>query len=307
MRSYALKVTPDEVYEYIRFLIERSPEKEVEIPISEMAQHFGVSPSTIDIRVNDLLEKEAFSVAPHRGLRNRRIFRMPDSRQAKVFNPMNQSPDMIDRLKGAIPSSLRADPPNVPEADLNDPPAPKEDHNMPSEPAVVNPETKKFYEEFEQREQTLDDQIKDFQSRVQASSAELILEREDREILSVATDSITQFGIFLRDILDQLSTVHDKRLIQGLIDDRNDRMNEIESLKQQNLILTTQLKETKDSLGVRHDIENRGRAHIQQIIYMMDKFFEQPAQTIYLDRAKFKKELSSEMMMLFRILMGQEN
>jgi DNA-binding transcriptional ArsR family regulator len=164
---------------------------------------------------------------------------------------------------------------------------------------VLSPKQHEFLKGLEERQKSLDEQIRDFQMRNSVTSAEVMLKKDDKEILSVAIESISQFATFLKDLTEQLSTIEDKRFIQALIEDRNENLRKIEELEKENAELQKQVQKSspKESQDER---ERRAQLMVQRILHTVDTFVELPSHSMVLSKNDFRKNITKEVMDLYR-------
>jgi HTH domain len=176
---------------------------------------------------------------------------------------------------------------------------------QPSESLPDFPESKKLYESLPQNELTLDERIERFLKESQnIATAEQLLTREDREVLSVMNETIQQNIIYLKDLSEQLSTVQNKDLIQELIDERNRLLKEIETLREENKLLEKQLEENKEKFSLD---PNRLRAMQQNLIYTIDTWLDQPNHALALSRRQFRENLVNHINDVFRYVLGLDD
>src|SRR5690606_1467262 len=96
--------------------------------------------------------------------------------------------------------------------------------------------------------------------------------------------------IYMKDLMDQLSTVTDKKLILGLVEERNQLMEKNRKLEDEikghvALIASMQKKQVKDESRIQ---ESRGKMMYQLIVNSVDSFVDQPNHTMALQRKEFR-------------------
>lgn len=299
------KVDRYQVYEEVVKLINGTEEKQIEISSSDLADRFGVAAPTMDYHLGKLVDEGLLSIAPQRGKYNRKIYRVPSGAEERVkesqkeqkvyegFTPegMEKLDDLLHKYKH---DSLEQQ--QLPLEEEDDEPVFMEETPEPVQEEKPKPLVVK--------ELTLDERIEQFLKNAnQVHDAEVLLKHEDREILSVMNETITQTTVYLKDLSEQLSTIQNKQLIQALIDERNRTSQQIERIERE-------LKEERqraDKTVEQYKIEpNRVRFMHQLIVSTVDNYVNQPNQAIALGRHDFREKVSKEVLDLVRYVLHME-
>ncbi|WDI05232.1 hypothetical protein PUW25_25830 (plasmid) [Paenibacillus urinalis] len=157
-----------------------------------------------------------------------------------------------------------------------------------------------------EREKSLDDQIREFQAKSRSSSAQIMLEKDDREILSVAVESLNQIQMFFKDLTDQLSTIEEKKFIQALIEERNQNLQQIAELQNQISTMNDTINEMSSKKNKNGDIEQKAKNIYQSLLFIVDNFVDQPAHTMFLQKTEFRKDIGERVKELFLLAVRKE-
>lgn len=276
------RINRNMILKEVQKIIEQSPGNKAEISSSDLADKFGVKAPTMDYHLDKLVQEGKLIVAKKRGKYNRRIFSLP-----KGYKPLqNQSHlnvvyDNIDEFKKVLKEKVQVE----------------KEKNTKKEDNIQNVKSIK--------ELTLDDQIEMFLSQSEdIQTAEKLLAKEDREILSVVNESIQQQIIYLKDLADQLSTVQNKELIQKLIDERNQNQEKLQALQKENQKLKQQLQENQG----KYDIQPERIRMMQQLIMnTIDNYLDQPNHSLALGRREFRNKITKEVSDLAKYALNLED
>ena len=102
--------------------------------------------------------------------------------------------------------------------------------------------------------------------------------------------------IYLKDLTEQLSTIQDKTLIQGLIEERNHNVDRIRALEEEvKGYVQTISQMQKQTIQQKPSIDpQRIRLMHQVIINTVDTFVELPNHAMALKRGEFRKQITEE-------------
>jgi len=310
------KVDRQDLYKKIAEKIKQSPLKQAEISASDLADEFGVEPPTMDHHLKKLVSEGMLLVSPRRGRYNRKIYLLPENKENVVTHLQTGLSDqsaarrwLEERRRMAAAAAGKP---------LDDTKSEQQNANLDQDIKApvqdVKPEERAESpgkaEPLEVKELTLDERIQDFLARSSSvPSAESVLQKSDRDILAVVTESIQQHMIYLRDLTEQLSTVQDKTLILGLIEERNQNLERIRQLEEEvkgyiNTIsqLQKQPTEQKNKLD-----PQRVRYMHQVIINTVDSFVELPNHAMALKRGEFRKQIAEEISNLVKYVLQIDN
>jgi predicted ArsR family transcriptional regulator len=344
MTAPAHKVTKQDVYEYVKSLIQNSKEKEMPLSAAQLAEHFHISIPTAYYHLTNLVKDRLIVESPRRGKHNTKYYRLAEKEtrqhETKVFN-LNE----IDQFKKELEETLKetkkelstitqkplrfqsktqekkeVEQPGTQETNETKQVAPSAHHSVehsqestvkplvrPQEQIPDFPKTSMINlndDDTAQPSLTLDEKIERFlKESANVVHADQLLSRQDREILSVMTETIQQNIVYLKDLSQQLSTIQNKKMIQELIDERNRLLETINRLTEQNQALESQLKETKE----KHQLDpERLRAMQQNLIYFVDTWLDQPNHALALGRRQFRESLVKQLNDVFRYVLGLE-
>jgi DNA-binding transcriptional ArsR family regulator len=313
------KIDRNQVYREIVKMIEQSPNGEVEISSSELADKFGVQATTMDYHLNRLVEEGYITISPRRGRYRRKVYRLPENVKEKPEKPKVElhapfTPESAEKFKKFLEehvkkSKIKKQEPEKQEEDVQEKleldEKPKE---VPSiQETAVNAglsQVKTKPAPIQTKELTLDERIERFlQQANQVHDAHELLKHEDKEILSVMNETIHQTIVYLKDLSEQLSTVQNKELILHLIEDRNRMQQKIERLEKE-------LDETRaqvDQTIKQYKIDpNRVRFMHQLIIDTVDDYVNRPNHALALGRAEFREKISKEVSDLVKYVLHLE-
>lgn len=319
------KVDRDELFEYIKTHMDEVGN--IAISPSALAKEFDVATATMTHHLGVLTNQGKLVLTDMVGPQKKKVYRLGAAglpKQAKLLNP-EENQDLIaqlrQNLRNYLPSGTAQNNEIKKEPDVVDeePPVPQPeqetDHTAEDQQQEEVQEKsssdssplhdKEFQRAIIEREKSLDDEIRDYEARRKSSSAETILTKDDREILSIASESLLQFQIFFKDLTDQLSTVEDKKFIQSLLDERNRNLEEIQNLQSQVTTLSQTVNQITDQKGKDKESEQRAKDIYQALLYTIDTFVEQPAHAMYLNRTEFRKDIGDKIKELFLLSMRQ--
>jgi DNA-binding transcriptional ArsR family regulator len=309
------KVDRNEVYNKIVQMITASPAKEAEISSTDLASVFDVSAPTMDHHLKVLVRDGMIRATNRRGSYNRKIYVLPDGAPSILstdIGPSSASRQWLEQRRRQVQEKQSS----VTDIDTKrkpaDEPAPvAENPTVPEEPKAETPVHAPVQEEVrvEAPELSLDRQIQDFMARSQSiPDAEAVLQKNDRDILAVVNESIQQNMIYLKDLMDQLSTVTDKKLILGLVEERNQLLEKTRNLEDEAkehvaLIGSMQKKQVHDEAKIE---ANRVKMMYQLIINTIDSFVDQPNHSMALQRKDFRNKITKEVSDLVKYVLGVE-
>ncbi len=304
------KINRKQVLNEVKKMIDSSPNGEVEISSSELADKFNVQPPTMDYHLNKLIEDGLLSISPKRGRYNRKIYKLPSKKTNTEIHQPHLNDESAEKFKkfleehvkktkmAAKEEAKKDQTTNTPleEPEIKEEPVQEKVHEEAPDP--IPETTPKEISLPEVKPLTLDEQIQDFlNSADQVHDAEELLKHEDREILSVMNESIHQTVVYLKDLSEQLSTVQNKQLIQHLIDDRNCMQKQIEHLEKELEEARNQVDQTVE----KYEIEPSRIRFMQQIIIStLDTYLNQTNQGLALGRKDFRSKISKEISDLVR-------
>jgi DNA-binding transcriptional ArsR family regulator len=292
------KVDRNQIHREIAKMIQEDPEGEVEISSSELADKFGVQAPTMDYHLNKLVEEGLIAVSPKRGRYNRKIYRLPAGAKPDT-KPRTQildtfTPEAAEKFKKFLSEHVSKKDESVQEElQLDEPSA-----------TPITPEPEPEVEPIQIHELTLDDRIKTFLSQAkQVHDAHVLLGHEDKEILSVMNETISQTTVYLKDLSEQLSTVQNKELIQALIDERNRTQNQMERLEKE----LEEARKQVDQTIEKYEVDpQRVRFMHQMIISTVDDYMNRPNHSLALGRTEFRSKISKEVSDLVKYVLHLE-
>lgn len=284
------KVDRSQIYREIAKLILEEENGEVEISSSELADQFEVQAPTMDYHLNKLVEDGMLAVSPKRGRYNRKIYRLPAGAKPDI-KPKTEihnqfTPEAADKFKKFLKEHAT------------------KKQEVHQEELELEPKAKEPEPVIQIHELTLDEKIKNFlQQANQVHDATELLRHEDREILSVMNETITQTTVYLKDLSDQLSTVQNKELIQALIDERNRTQKQLEKLENE---LDDARKITNQTIEKYEVDPNRVRFMHQLIISTVDHYMNMPNHAMALGRNEFRDKITKEVSDLVKYVLHLE-
>lgn len=321
------KVDRDELLEYLKKQMDDVGN--IAVSPAGLAKQFDVATATMTHHLGVLTNEGKLVLTDMTGPHKKKIYRLGAAalpKQPKLINPLENQEllaQLMNNIRGILPGQQPTEPAVdesiqteekkeeqlavVDESPVDDPEE-VSDHEEettqeePSEESTELPDDE-FGQAIAEREKSLDDQIREYQARRKSSAAETILTKDDREILSIASESLNQFQIFFKDLTDQLSTIEDKKFIQSLLDERNRNLDEIQNLQRQITTLNQTVNQLSDQKGKDKDTEQRAKDIYQALLYILDTFVEQPAHAMYLNRMDFRKDVSDKIKELFILAM----
>ncbi|QHW35775.1 helix-turn-helix transcriptional regulator (plasmid) [Paenibacillus rhizovicinus] len=327
------KVDRQELFDHIANLIKNSPNQQSEISSTDLAHEFQVEPPTMDHHLKALVKDGLIRATERRGRYNRKIYVLTDESSGPsipVSVPKEEGSSEIgsagrkwleQRRAGTgssvtdISSRFKTDDESATtEQDaspLTPQPAPalrEEEARQPELPIdldpVAAPAPSVGIPEF-----SLDQKIQDFLARSNSiPSAEVVLQKTDRDILAVVNETIQQNMIYLKDLMDQLSTVTDKNLILGLVEERNQLMGKITKLEEEvkgHVAMITNMQKQNKQEQDKID-QNRVKMMYQVMVNTIDRFVDQPNQSMALSRNEFRKQVTTELSNLVKYVLGAE-
>ncbi len=317
------KVNRDQVLEEVKKLIKSSPNGEVEISSSELADKFNVQAPTMDYHLKKLVQEGLLKLLPKRGRYNRKIYRLPTANSDIEIHQPHLSAESAEKFKNFLEEHLR----KTKEASANVKQEEEKEEEIKEETEVKEEIKEEIKEELPQdvekedtvtasksdskektlpevKPLTLDEQIQSFlNSAEQVHDAEELLQHEDREILSVMNETINQTVVYLKDLSEQLSTVQNKQLIQHLIDDRNRMQKQMEYLEKEVEEARKQAEQTVE----KNEIDPSRIRFMQQIIIStLDTYLNQTNPGLALGRKDFRNKISKEISDLVRYALHLE-
>lgn len=320
------KVNREQIYREIVKMIEQSPEREVEISSSDLADQFGVQAPTMDYHLNKLVEEGYLSLSPKRGRYKRKIYRLPHQAHEHITENIKEkkekpkielhdtfTPESAERFREFLEKHIKKDKKEekgnqtvaeeieTREENKNEDISSKEIHSIDAGFSLTK---NKIEEPIQVKELTLDEKIERFlQQANQVHDAQELLRHEDREILSVMNETIHQTVVYLKDLSEQLSTVQNKELIQHLIDDRNRMQQKVQRLEQELDETRMQLNQTVKQ----YELDpNRIRFMHQLIIDTIDDYINRPNHALALGRTEFREKVSKEISDLVKYVLHLE-
>lgn len=320
------KVDRNQIYREIAQLIESSPDKEAEISSSELADRFGVESPTMDYHLKKLVTEGYLAVSPKRGRYNRKIYRLPVDAKApkseepsktKVHKPF-ENPESASKFQQFLQEhkqkSAAKPVQEKPVKEKYDKEKTKEEQPpvherkpmpQPQPDSVVNtPVQPKPAEPVQVKELTLDEKIQRFLNDAnRVHDANVLLSHEDKEILSVMNETIQQNIVYLKDLSEQLSTLQNKELIQGLLDDRNRMQEQLKRAEEE----AKQARAQADQTIQKYEVDpQRVRFMHQLIIDTVDQYVKLPNHAMALGRQDFRKKVSKEVSDLVKYVLHLE-
>lgn len=309
------KVDRSQVYHEVARMISESPDKEVEISTSDLADQFGVQPPTMEYHLSKLVEEGKLIVSPKRGRYNRKIYRLPHDQKDSKDSTEILTPETTEKFKNFLQDYLDK---VKKEKELEEKAKDKqeqidvEQHDETEDTEEVLEEKTEQIEEKEEIQQempykeelTLDEQIENFLNKAnKVPNAEMLLSRDDREILSVMNETIRQNLVYLQDLSEQLSTIQNKQLIIGLIEERNKNLDTIKHLEDELENAKKIISKTKE----KYEIDpNRVRFMQQVIVSTIDDYLNLPNHAIALKRKSFRDKVMKEISDLVKYVLGIE-
>lgn len=311
------KVDRHHIFKEIVKMIERTKENEVEISSSDLADKFNVQAPTMDYHLSKLIDEGYLTLSPKRGRYNRKIYRLPATSKAEptvehTETPKSKTevvtPESAEKFKRFLQehaNKAKAKQEVQEELPLENTPPSKKLEVVPAAPVaetkkeeikkepIQPPEPLQPQEDLEVTELTLDDRISIFMEQAKrVHSADVLLQHEDREILSVMNETIHSTNIYLKDLSEQLSTINNKQLIQGLIDDRNRIHQQMERLEKDLEIARANSVKTIEKYEVD---PTRVRFMHQLIISTVDDYVNRTNQGMALARTEFRNKITKEL------------
>jgi DNA-binding transcriptional ArsR family regulator len=310
------RIDRNEVFNEVSKLIKQSPDKEIEISSSELADSFGVQAPSMDYHLKILVEEGKLSLSPKRGRYNRKIYRLPaPANLQENHTTQTVTPEDSDQFKQFLDDYLTKSKHSQEELDfqeekVEEKPTEIEEETNENQEKVIDqiPETETLPQIEEKplqiKELSLDERIEEFLNNAnQVHDANVLLKHEDKEILSVMNETIHQTSIYLKDLSDQLSTIQNKELIQHLVDDRARMQSQIEKLEKEVDEARQQASQTKEQ----YEIDpNRVRFMQQMMIDTVDNYVNQANHSIALNRSSFRNKLSKELTDLVKYVLHLE-
>lgn len=313
------KVDRNQIYREIAQLIEASPDKEAEISSSELADRFGVESPTMDYHLKKLVTDGYLAVSPKRGRYNRKIYRLPadaktpkseEPSKTKVHKPF-ENPESASKFQQFLEEHKQKsaakpvqDQPKEEKKKEEQLPV-QERKPMPQPESVVQaPAKPKPAEPVQIKELTLDEKIQRFLNDAnKVHDANVLLSHEDKEILSVMNETIQQNIVYLKDLSEQLSTLQNKELIQGLLDDRNRMQDQLKRAEEE----AKQARAQADQTIEKYEVDpQRVRFMHQLIIDTVDQYVKLPNHAMALGRQDFRKKVSKEVSDLVKYVLHLE-
>src|SRR5579875_3170471 len=77
MNAQAKRVDREDILKYIKELIEKSPDKEVELSVTDVAKDFGVTQPTMIYHINHLVKSGELIQTNKTGRYNRKVYKLP--------------------------------------------------------------------------------------------------------------------------------------------------------------------------------------------------------------------------------------
>lgn len=325
----------DDIYNEIKMQILSNPDNYMELKMNELADRFNVSSPTLDYHLDKLVQEGKLILSKKRGKYKRKIYRLPNDVYEKekqnkksVSRSENQqnnilTPDAVERFKDFLSSfttdevkiekeneeehtTTTADEVNIQETKEETPrihDLEKEDTKLEIPKKEETPKKEESYE-LDPKPLTLDERIEKFLNEAkQVHEADMLLQHEDREILSVINETIHENMVFLKDLSEQLSTIQNKKLIQALIDERNQNKEYIQRLEKE----VKQARELANQTKDKYQIDpNRVRFMQQMIVATIDDYVNQPNHALALGRRDFRNKVTKEVSDLVRYVLGLE-
>lgn len=351
-------VDRNDLIKYITEEIEKSPNKEFELSVTDLGKKYDVQGPTMDYHIKKLLEENVFVVADKKGKYSRKILVLPGSEQAQpkapVINNMSSFKDLIqqkidsgelkinnndidDEIEEITPvDSTTQDKPSVGEIlksnvslvktdsskDTYDEPLLPEEvekveveeiENMYDEPLL--PEESKnevqildkghhTVDRYEAPGLTLDNKIRRFlEESNKIPTANQLISRQDKEVISVMTESIQQHMVYLKDLMDTLKLVETLNMVRELIDERNKMLEEMQQMREEHRSLISSIQNDANQVSVD---PQRVRLMHQIIINTVDTYLDQPNHSLALNRVDFRNSITKEVGDLANYILGIE-
>lgn len=257
-------INRDDIYQDVVELITHSPENESEISLVDLATKYGISSPTIDYHIKKLVEEGKIIQTENRGRYNRKKYKLPESDLQDLHRGLEGQQSFIDFI---------------------------EEKN---EVTTI--------EGIDMKTLPLNEHINEYLEKVNGTiSSESVLVKNDKEILSVTVETLQQTMVFIKDILDQLSTTKTKELIFRLIEERNDNLETIKKLEEQVL----SLKEQIENMPKESPVDPQRIRFMQQILLStVDSFVNQSNVSMTMNRKEFKEQAIKEIKDLVDYALG---
>lgn len=316
------RIDREDIFAELKNKIEKSPNKEVEVAVTDLANKYGVQGPTMDYHLEQLVKEGKVIISPKKGKYNRKIYKLANENLYAGLGTQDKFKAFIDnalKLKNNPPTQEE---PVIEEKTID--PIPDEEHQEniftqkeePVEEVKPTQELEPYVEKSlpvqkynetlmpEESVLTLDDRIQQFISDTnRVYDAHELLKHDDKEILSVMHETIQENIIYLKDLSDQLSMAKSKQLIQNLIDERNRIISENKDLQEQVKSLTSQVEQTKKNF----EIDPARVRFMQQIlINTMDTYLNLPNSSLALQRGEFREKLNKEIKDLVHYVLKME-
>lgn len=246
-------INRDDIYHDVAEMIAHSPEQESEISLVELATKFGISSPTIDYHIKKLVEEGKIIQTENRGKYNRKKYTLPQEELSNLHRGLEGQQSFIDFIEEG---------------------------------------TEEKSPEPEMTQLPLNEHIKSYLSKVNGTiSSNEVLVKDDKEILSITVETLQQTMVFIKDVLDQLSTSKTKDLIIRLVDDREENLKTIESLKKE----IDQLKQELEDKPKGSNLNPQRVRFMQQILLStVDSYVNQNNVSMTLNRQEFKEQIFKE-------------
>lgn len=342
----------NELIEYITEEIEKNPNKEFELSVTDLGKKYDVQGPTMDYHIKKLLDDKVFEVSRKKGKYSRKILVMPGSEQAvhdsPIINNMSSFKDLIqekikngelkiksttdsndtDKVKKETVETIDHNSKSVDdelEDFLDSPIIPdelKEDSkgdigdiiDIPILPGELVKE--KSYEvevldvghhtqdKIEVPGLSLDHKIKRFlEESSKIPTANQLISRQDKEVISVMTESIQQHMVYLKDLMDTLKLVETLNMVRELIDERNKMLEEMQQMREEHRALISSIHSNGNQVNVD---PQRVRLMHQIIINTVDTYLDQPNHALALNRVEFRNSITKEVGDLANYILGIE-
>lgn len=323
---------------HIMEAIKKDPNHEFEVSSTDLAREYGVKGPTIDYHISRLIKEGVFEVSPKEGRYKRKIFIEPKGGYPKrVLNQLGIKQEKkkiekplindMDKFREIVTSKIKDIPvDNEPIATSTDTvnastissdnayivePKPNREENVQvapkdAETPKVKEKSIKVEEETVSRfippELTLSDQINLFIEKSKSiESADMLISKPDKEILSVMTESIQQNLVYMKDLSNQLELMENLSILHQLIDERNKMIKEMEQIRTEHTELLKKM--SADSKEVTID-PVRVRSMHQIIINTLDNYVELPNHALALQRKEFREQMTKEIADLANYIVG---
>lgn len=246
-------ISREDIYHDISQLILHSPERESEVSIVDMAKKYGISSPTMDYHIKKLVEEGKIIQTESKGKYNRKMYTLPENQFEHLHKGLGDQQTFMDFMEEKKPE---------PSADISLTDLP------------------------------LDEHIRVYLNKVNGTiSSNEVLVKEDKEILSVTTETLQQTMVFIKDIMDQLTTVKSKDLINRLVEERNQHLEEIRKLREDKVELQ-ELLQSKQNATV---IDPQRVRFMQQILMAtIDNYVSQANVSLTMNRTEFRDQAFKE-------------